>query len=107
MVKVKSSDVLIILARHIGKGNGIGVKQLAQELQIEPRQVRVHITELREECHAICGTPNDGYYMASTPEEMRETTDFLIHRAKHSLHLASRLTNIPMADLIGQLHLPT
>jgi hypothetical protein len=100
-------QLLALLSHHIGKGNGIGVKQLAVQLNVEPRQVRLLVSALRDKNHAVCGTPKHGYYIAETPEELRETTDFLIHRAKHSLHLASRLTKIPMADLIGQLHLPT
>lgn len=102
-----ASQLLSVLSRHIGKGNGIGVKQLAQQLGIEPRQVRKHISELRDDGHAVCGTPKDGYYIAATPEELEHTCQFLHTRALHSLTLESRLRKIPLSDLIGQLHLPT
>ena len=103
-----TADQLIsVLSRHIGKGNGLGVEQLAGMIGATPRHVRKLVTELRGGGHAVCGTPNDGYYIAATAEELQHTCDFLRSRAMHSLTLESRLKQIPLADLIGQLHLPT
>lgn len=99
--------VLTVLSRHIGHGNGIGVKQLAEQTDLLPRSIRTHISDLREEGIAVCGTPKDGYYIAATPDEMETTCKFLRSRAMHSLTLESRLRKIPLTDLIGQLHLPT
>ena len=104
---VTASQVLSVLAQHIGKGHGIGVRQLAQQLGIEERQTRKFISALREEGHAVCGTPADGYYIAATADELQHTCAFLRRRALHSLTLESRLRKIPLADLLGQLHLPT
>lgn len=101
------SLVLTVLSRHIGKGNGIGVKQLALQTDLLPRAIRTHISDLREEGHAICGTPKDGYYIAATADELESTCEFLRSRAMHSLTLESRLRKIPLTDLLGQLHLPT
>ena len=101
------SFVLKLLIRHIGGGNGISMHQLEQQLDMLPRVIRRHISELREDGHAICGTPNEGYYIAATPEELQHTCDFLRSRAMHSLTLESRLRKIPLTDLLGQLHLPT
>lgn len=103
----QKSLVLTVLARHIGKGNGISVMQLAYQTKLLPRMIRSHISSLREEGHAICGTPRDGYYIAANPEELERTCEFLRHRALHSLRLESRLRRIPLPDLIGQLHVPT
>lgn len=103
----QSSALLNLLSRHIGKGNGIGVKQLAQQLDTPERTVRKLVSELRDEGHAVCGTPADGYYIAATADELQHTCDFLRSRAMHSLTLESRLRKIPLTDLIGQLHLPT
>lgn len=100
-------DLLTVLTRHIGRGNGITVYTLATELHTTERQVRTLVSELRMAGHAICGHPRDGYYIAETPEEMEETCQFLRNRAMHSLQLESRLRNIPMPDLLGQLHVPT
>lgn len=102
-----ANQLLTLLSHYIGKGNGIGVKQLAQQLDIEERYTRKFISDLREEGHAICGTPQDGYYIAATPEELQHTCEFLRSRAMHSLTLESRLRKIPLTDLLGQLYLPT
>ena len=104
---INTTEVLTVLSRHIGKGNGIGIKLLAQRFEQEERQVRKLIGELREDGHAICGTPRDGYYIAGTAEELEETCEFLHKRALRSLFLASRMRKIPLVDLIGQLKLPT
>jgi hypothetical protein len=45
--------------------------------------------------------------MASSPEELNETCEFLYDRAMTSLSQVSRMKQISMPDLRGQLHLPT
>lgn len=102
-----ADQLLSVLTHHIGKGSGIGVEQLAEILGATPRHIRKLISELREAGVAVCGTPADGYYIAANAEELQHTCDFLRSRAMHSLTLESRLKKIPLADLIGQLHLPT
>lgn len=99
--------VLTVLSRHIGSGNGISMRQLEQQLDMPPRMIRQHISDLRDDGYAICGMPAEGYYIAATPEELQHTCAFLRSRAMHSLTLESRLRKIPLADLLGQLHLPT
>lgn len=102
-----SSQLLTVLSHHIGRGNGLGVKALAATLQTKERYIRTLVSALRDEGHAICGTPKDGYYIAATPEELTQTCEFLRHRAMHSLGLEAKLRRIPLPDLLGQLHLPT
>lgn len=101
------SIVLTVLSRHIGKGNGISMRELEQQLDMLPRQVRIYISDLREGGHAICGTPKDGYYIAATAAELQATCEFLHNRALHSLALEAKLKKIPLPDLLGQLHIPT
>lgn len=102
-----SSQLLAALSHHIGRGNGISVKVLAQQLGTPERNVRTLVSDLRNEGNAICGTPKDGYYIAATAEELEQTCSFLHNRAMHSLTLLSRLKKIPLPDLLGQLHVPT
>ncbi len=102
-----SNQLLALLAHHIGKGNGIGVKQLAEQLSTQERHIRTLVSELREEGHAVCGTPSDGYYIAANSDELQQTCEFLRNRAMHSLGLEAKLRRIPLPDLLGQLHLPT
>lgn len=101
------NQCLSMLSRHIGQGNGIGAKTLAQQLDTPERNVRMMISELRNEGYAICGTPSSGYYIAATPDELEQTCAFLRHRAMHSLRMESRLRKISLPDLLGQLHVPT
>lgn len=100
-------DLLAVLVRHVGRDNGIQVKYLADELDITDRQVRELVSDLRMAGHHICGHPRDGYYIAATAEEMEETLQFMTDRAMHSLTLVSRMRNIAMPDLLGQIHLNT
>lgn len=102
-----SSQLLTALSGHIGKGNGISVKVLAQQLSVQERHIRTLVSDLRNEGNAICGTPKHGYYIAATAEELEQTCSFLHNRAMHSLTLLSRLKKIPLPDLLGQLHVPT
>lgn len=100
-------DVLVILQRHIGAGNGVTAEQLAQQLDTETRHVRTLVTELRMDGIAVCGHPRHGYFIAASPEELQRTCDFLRSRALHSLVLESALRKMPMSELIGQLKLRT
>jgi biotin operon repressor len=101
------TQLIGVLAGHIGRDRGITARHLAGRLDVPERDVRKLITAAREEGCAVCGHPRDGYYIAATPEELLETVEFLKQRALCSLTLASRLSKIPLADLFGQLHLPT
>jgi len=105
---MQTNDQLVtLLSRHIGKGNGIGVKDIARQIGANERHVRAMVSDLRDEGLAVCGTPRHGYYIAATPEELEETCAFIRKRAMHSLCLESRLRKIPLPDLLGQLHVPT
>lgn len=101
------SQLVSILSRHIGRGNGISGKALAGVLGIETRRLRKLVTDaIEEEGIAICGHPSTGYFIASSAEELIETIEFHDHRAKHELKKKGRLTKM-LADLYGQTYLPT
>ncbi len=99
--------ILVGLSCRIGKTRGISVKGLALCNGVCERRVRSYISLLRGDGYAICGTPQTGYYMAQTAEELEQTCRFLRARAMHSLVLESKLRKIPLPDLLGQLHLKT
>lgn len=101
------AQVITALARHIGAERGITAQELAEELGLSARELRRHISELREEGVAVCGHPQTGYFIARDDSELEGTCAFLRSRALHSLRLESRLRRIPLEDLIGQLRLPT
>ena len=107
------TDVLRALQNHLGKENGIPAEDLVKEIcgfKLEPssqlRLLRRLITELRLEGNQICGHPTTGYYLAATADELNDTCNFLYSRAMASLKQVSRMKNIALPDLQGQLKLP-
>jgi hypothetical protein len=104
------TELHVILQAHIGRARGVSAAFLAGALGLPfsaVREVRWLITELREDGVAVCGHPASGYFIAETKEELEETCAFLRARAMHSLALESKLRGMPLADLVGQLHLKT
>ncbi|MEW6314322.1 MAG: hypothetical protein AB1513_09835 [Pseudomonadota bacterium] len=100
-------DLLALLSQHIGAENGLPAQCFAVMLGIHERQIRKFVTELRENGVAVCGTPQDGYFIAATAEELEATCQFLRSRSMHTLRLEACMRKLPMPDLIGQLKLNT
>jgi hypothetical protein len=114
MTQITPSTVLAELQHHIGSANGIHVRELVQRItgQLhttdgQERKVREIVTELRMDGQHVCGHPATGYFMAETPEELQDTCEFLYQRAMTGLTQISRMKNVSLPDLRGQLHLPT
>lgn len=105
MANKTKHDLLAVMVNHCGKDKAISSRALASKIDITERKVRILVTECRHDGTAICGHPKSGYFVASNQAELEETLDFLRHRALTSLKLASTLGNIPLGDLIGQLHI--
>lgn len=112
--QITPSQVLTELSHHIGKDNGIHVRDLVARItgqllvseQLE-RKVRQVVTDLRMEGHHVCAHPASGYFMAASADELNETCEFLYERAMTGLTQVSRMKQISLPDLRGQLHLPT
>ncbi|MDF0377665.1 hypothetical protein [Methylophilus sp. YYY-1] len=105
MANKTKHDLLAVMVNHCGKDKAISSRELAFKVDVTERKVRQLVTQCRQDGTAICGHPTTGYFIASTQQELEETLDFLRHRALTSLKLASTLGNIPLGDLIGQLHI--
>lgn len=91
---------------HVGQHYGVRSRDLAQRLGIETRELRDHVTALREDGIGVCGTPETGYFIAQNDEELeRFCIKFLRDRAMHSLRVISRLTHTALPVLVGQLPL--
>ena len=101
------TNVLNVLTNHIGEAAGISAANIAKAAGVNVRQVRSQVTAMRLDGVAVCGTPETGYFIASCAEELEDCCQFLRSRAMTSLLIESRMRKVPMADLIGQLHLPT
>ena len=102
--KATTTTLLNVMSQHQGADNGIRADHLAAKLGIADRTLRKLISTLRNgNGYAICGQPSTGYYVATTPDELRASCAFLEHRALHSLRVLSRMRNVSMPDLMGQL----
>lgn len=101
---MNSAELLNLLSGHKGQANGIHMDKLAAQTAQPGRTLRKLISDLRREGIAICAKPETGYFMADTAEELNEfCIRYLEARALHSLQLSSRLRNIPLPILAGQL----
>lgn len=110
-----TTDVLLtVLRHHIGKANGATADRLVREIATRDpgctcnaRELRHLVVALREQGHHVCAHPRTGYYLAETTEELAETREFLLHRARCSLRQIAAMDRVSLPDLFGQLHLPT
>lgn len=106
---MNTTTLLNALAQHQGQENGISAAALARKIGFTgtegPRALRKLISELREQGFAICARPSSGYFVPVTPEELRQSCEFLEHRALHSLRLLARMRNVGLPELLGQLKL--
>ncbi len=110
-----TTDVLLtVLRHHIGKANGATADRLVVEISARggaatcnTRELRQLVVALREQGHHVCAHPRTGYYLAATVDELTETRNFLMHRARCSLRQIAAMDRVSLPDLIGQLHLPT
>lgn len=93
--------------RHMGAGNGVRASELAAALGIGQRHLRRAISAAREQGAALCGRPETGYFIALTPDELKQAADFLEHRALTSLRLLARMRGVSLPQLMGQLPLAT
>jgi len=64
---------------HVGAGNACSINRLSVFLGINRSSVRNYLFELREGQIPLCSNSN-GYYLASTQEELDETIAFLSNR---------------------------
>lgn len=113
-VEIGKLEVLRELQRHIGKDNGIHVRELVQAItgqlatsEALERRVREVVTELRMAGEHVCGHPSAGYFMAATADELQATCSFLFSRSMTGLQQVAAMKRVSLPDLAGQLHLPT
>jgi predicted DNA-binding transcriptional regulator len=101
----KAALVALVLAQHRGKTRAIRVVELAHDAGISERDVRHAVSALREDGIAVCSHPTVGYWIASSPQELDESCQFLRSRAMKSLVLEARMRNVALPVLLGQLAL--
>ncbi len=105
--EVTKHRLLGALQQHIGADKGLSAQAIGVAIGCNKRQVRTLVTALRLDGIAVCGHPSTGYFIAATAEELEQTCRYLRDRAMTSLVLESKLRGLALADLLGQLRLPT
>ena len=86
------SDVLTALLLRTGAANGIKGADLSRQVGCSERDIRGHISTLRLEGTAVCGTPETGYFIAETDAELEATCNF--HATPSSSTSASTTRNL-------------
>lgn len=104
---VRATLTMLLARDHRGRDNGIHAAELARRVGIVPRELRKLVSLMREDGEPIAATPETGYFIAETPDEIAVCCAFLRQRAMHSLRLEAQMKRISLADLMGQLHLNT
>lgn len=112
--RITRDFVLAALARHIGAERGVTGRELTAEIvgemfatPADERAVRHVIEVLRREGEHICGTTQEGYYLAASAEELDRTCLFLYRRSMTTLTQVAAMKRVSLPDLKGQLRLPT
>lgn len=110
--EITPDTVLLALARRVGPANGLTVRELATEIlgttsdAADERLLRQVIEKLRDEGHAICATPEDGYHLAADAADLERTCQFLVRRFIGTARRVCAMRRVAMPDFYGQLGLP-
>lgn len=109
-VQIGKDHVLAELQRHVGRENGIHMRDLAGRIlntvligEATERKVRELITELRAAGHAICAHPASGYYLAANPKELDDTCRFLLERSQSTVDQVCAMKGALPVDLYQQV----
>ena len=114
--EILKNKVLVKLAHHVGLLNAIGMAELYEDVFGKPwndrindtRDLRVIITELRNEGTPICSTAiqnGSGYYLAAAGSELKDYIRRDTMRALRILTRAARIQKVTLPEYLGQLKL--
>lgn len=109
--EITPDTVLEALLRRVGPANGASAKRLASDILgtiAEPgdeRRLRQVIEQLRNDGHAVCATPEEGYHHAANADDLNRTCVYLTRRAMTTLRQVAAMKRVAMPDLYGQLGL--
>lgn len=104
--------LLAVLSSHQGSHLGMtaadltgAVNRLAGSKLISERQLRHLIVDLRLRGHHVCATPEHGYFIAATEDELVATCRFLFQRGMTGLLQVAAMRKVSLPDLAGQLRI--
>jgi hypothetical protein len=107
---ISRDELLGLLSEHIGAAKGISATALVKKCKLagfvaNERQIRSIVESLRAEGTHVCGLPGTGYFIAETSSELDATCRFLINRSMTTLRQVSRMRNVALPDLHGQMRM--
>lgn len=109
--EINPDTVLHALLLRRGPANGASAKALASEVvgtiadAADERALRQVIEKLRNDGHPVCATPEQGYFLADTPEDINRTCTFLLKRVMSTVRQVAAMRRVAVPDLAGQLGL--
>ena len=116
MTSTYKAKCMVVLSQHIGKEKAIDMGELYEVVFGESydhkingtRDLRRIVTLLRREGAPICSESSKscgGYYLAGAASELTNYLERLRKRAFSALVLESKIRNIGMLELLGQMWL--
>lgn len=109
-VDMTKEHVLTVLRRHVGRDQGIHMRDLVAQVlntvlvgEVAERKARELITALRNEGHPICAHPASGYYLAASQQELDATCAFLLERSQSTVDQVCAMKGVLPVDLYHQL----
>lgn len=109
-VDINKAQVLAELQRHVGRENGVHMRDLVARIlnsvltsDAAERKVREAIAELRSMGHQICAHPASGYYMAANAGELDATCRFLLDRSQSTVNQVGAMKSTFPPDLYEAL----
>lgn len=110
------AKLLAVLSRHVGRHRAVGMDVLYESVFGETagskingtRALRKMITSLRQSGVPIASCSSrdgGGYYLAAAGSELEDYLRRLRARAVRALALESRIRNISLDELVGQVQL--
>lgn len=109
-VEIVRDQVLAELQRHVGRENGIHMRDLVARItnsmingEALERKVRELIAELRTLGHGICAHPASGYYIAANAKELDDTCRFLLERSQSTVNQVGAMKSTFPPDLYEAL----
>ena len=110
MNDITPETLLQAMFNHQGEAQGVSCRDLAIEISgysnaALERRIRSSIKALRTNGYRVCGTPDTGYFMAKTPDELNRTCKLLVDRAMSSLQQVAQMTRQALPDLYKQMRI--
>jgi hypothetical protein len=110
-IRLNQERVLALLQEQTGRGNALKAGEIVEMITgrrtspTEERYLRAIIKDLRLKGNPICTHSCYGYWWAASADDLHAASNFLRGKAMSSLRQITKLRNLALPTLIGQLDL--